>query len=54
MVFVAVLFVLVFNSGQGLLGDGDTGYHIRTGEVILQTWDVPKQDIYSLHVPPLK
>jgi hypothetical protein len=54
MVFVAVLFVLVFNSGQGLLGDGDTGYHIRTGEVILQTWNVPKQDIYSLHVPPLK
>ena len=54
MVFVAVLFVLVFNSGQGLLGDGDTGYHIRTGEIILQTWDVPKQDIYSLHVPPLK
>jgi hypothetical protein len=54
MVFVAVLFVLVFNSGQGLLGDGDTGYHIRTGEVILRTWNVPKQDIYSLHVPPLK
>jgi hypothetical protein len=54
MVFVAVLFVLIFNSGQGLLGDGDTGYHIRTGEVILQTWEVPKQDIYSLHVPPLK
>src|SRR4029453_7514565 len=54
MVFVAVLCVLVFNSGQGLLGDGDTGYHIRTGEVILRTWNVPKQDIYSLHVPPLK
>lgn len=54
MIFVALLFVLIFNSGQGLLGDGDTGYHIRTGEVILQTWRVPKHDIYSLHIPPLK
>jgi hypothetical protein len=54
MIFVALLFVLIFNSGQGLLGDGDTGYHIRTGEVILQTWRVPKHDIYSLHLPPLK
>jgi hypothetical protein len=54
MIFVALLFVLIFNTGQGLLGDGDTGYHIRTGEVILQTWRIPKHDIYSLHVPPLK
>ena len=54
MVFVAVLFVLIFSSGQGLLGDGDTGYHIRTGEVILQSWHVPTQDIYSFHTPPLK
>jgi hypothetical protein len=54
IVFVALLFVLIFNSGQGLLGDGDTGYHIRTGEIILQTWRVPQQDIYSLHSPPLK
>ncbi len=54
MVFVALLFVLVFNSGQGLLGDGDTGYHIRTGEIILQTWHVPTQDPYSFHAPALK
>ena len=54
MIFVALLFVLIFNSGQGLLGDGDTGYHIRTGEIILQTWRVPRQDIYSLHSPPLQ
>jgi len=54
MIFVALLFVLIFNSGQGLLADGDTGYHIRTGEIILQTWRVPRQDIYSLHSPPLE
>ena len=54
MVFVALLFVLTFNSGQGLLGDGDTGYHIRTGEIILRTWEVPTHDPYSFHSPPLK
>ncbi len=49
-----MLFVLIFGSGNGLLGDGDTGYHIRTGEAILQTWRVPSQDPYSFHYPPLK
>ena len=54
MVFVSLVFVLIFSSGQGLLADGDTGYHIKTGEVILQTWQVPRADIYSFHSPPLK
>jgi hypothetical protein len=54
IVFVCVLFVLIFRSGQGLLADGDTGYHIKTGEVILRTWHVPQRDIYSFHSPPLE
>jgi len=54
MVFISVLFVLAFSSGQGLLGDGDTGYHIRTGELIAETWQIPKLDPYSFHNPPLK
>ena len=54
MVFVSLLFVLAFSSGQGLLADGDTGYHIRTGELILRTWQVPTQDPYSFHYPPLR
>ena len=54
IVFVSVLFVLIFGSGNGLLGDGDTGYHIRTGEVILQTWQIPSRDPYSFHSPSLK
>lgn len=54
MIFVSVLFVLVVSSGQGLLGDGDTGYHIRTGEIITNTWQVPTEDPYSFHNPPLK
>lgn len=54
IIFISVLFVLIFRSGQGLLSDGDTGYHIKTGEVILRTWRVPQTDIYSFHWPPLQ
>lgn len=54
IVFVSLLIVLAFTSGHGLLFDGDTGYHIKTGELILRTWQVPTQDPYSFHYPPLK
>lgn len=54
MIFVSLLFVLLFHSGQGLLADGDTGYHIRTGELILKQWRVPTEDPYSFHEPRLK
>jgi hypothetical protein len=53
MVFLSVFFVLIFGSGNGLLGDGDTGYHIKTGEVILKSWKVPAYDFYSFHSPAL-
>ncbi len=53
IIFLSLLFVLAFSSGQGLLSDGDTGYHIRTGEIILQTWQLPSRDPYSFHYPPL-
>jgi len=54
IIFVAILLVLVLNTAQGLLGDGDTGYHIKTGEVILTTGKVPQADIYSFITPVLK
>jgi hypothetical protein len=54
VVFVSTLIVLVFRIGNGLLHDGDTGYHIRAGEEILKTWRVPAQDLFSFHFPPLK
>lgn len=54
MVFVSILMVLLFGTGNGLLNDGDTGYHIRTGEEILKNWRVPTHDIFSAHLPPLK
>jgi len=34
-------------SWQSLLADGDTGWHIRTGELILQTGVVPQHDPFS-------
>jgi hypothetical protein len=36
-----------------LLTDGDTGYHIRAGEFIIQARTVPKADIFSLWMPAL-
>src|SRR5262249_14491578 len=49
-VFFCVLLVVAFvrPAGlQGLLADGDTGWHIRTGELILETGRVPVADPYS-------
>src|SRR5258708_13785851 len=48
--FLAVLFWL-FASGSGgwsgLLADGDTGWHIRTGQWILENHSVPHTDLFS-------
>ena len=48
--FVSVMIAL-FLSGSGgfhlLLGDADSGWHIRTGEYILDHGVVPHQDLYS-------
>ena len=49
--FFAALIVWLFVAGgdgwKGLLLDGDCGWHIRTGEYILDTGTVPKVDLYS-------
>jgi hypothetical protein len=52
-VFVS-LVIWLFVSGTGwanLLADGDTGWHIRTGEYILDTGSVPHRDIFSFSKP---
>lgn len=49
VVFVSVLGWLFF-AGSGttaLLADGDTGWHVRTGEYILANHSFPKQDLFS-------
>src|ERR1035437_4197934 len=50
VVFLSILFM----SGSGwseLLADGDTGWHIRTGEYILKTHTVPVWDLFSYAAP---
>ena len=46
--------VFLFTRMQGvrsLLGDGDTGWHIRTGQWILANHKVPTQDMFSFTMP---
>ena len=46
--------VFLFSRMDGLktlLGDGDTGWHIRAGEWILQNHRVPTQDLFSFTKP---
>lgn len=47
--FVAVLAWLFFGAAgaQSLLGDGDTGWHIRTGEYVLDNGALPPTDPFS-------
>jgi hypothetical protein len=49
LAFLLPMFLLFVNlSGTRLLfGDGDTGWHIRTGEWILQHRTIPNQDFFS-------
>ena len=49
---VAFLMPLAFvflrmGGAPGMLGDGDTGWHLRTGEWILANHRVPTQDMFS-------
>lgn len=53
--FLAVLAWLFMSSGaagwQGLLADADVGWHIRTGDYILDHHAVPYHDLYSFSRP---
>lgn len=47
-----ILFIFVKLSGaRTLLGDGDTGWHVRTGEWILANGRVPTVDMFSFSRP---
>ena len=54
MIFLSIFLILVFKTGNGLLTDGDTGYHIRAGEYIVEHLAVPKQDIFSFLSPQFR
>ena len=46
--FLVFLIILAFTPlSAGLLGDADTGWHIRTGEQIMATHAVPRADPFS-------
>lgn len=53
--FLAILVWLFMSSGaagwEGLLADADVGWHIRTGEYILDHLAVPQSDLYSFSKP---
>lgn len=53
MAFLIVFIACFTGSGGFLLGDGDTGYHIRAGEIILKDLAVPRHDPFSFITPPL-
>lgn len=53
VVFLFILLLLAIFQGNSLLHDGDTGYHIRAGEFIIETWSVPQHDIFSFHTPAI-
>jgi hypothetical protein len=53
-IFFAVLLLALFGragSWQALLFDGDAGWHIRTGDWILQSGTVPRTDLFSFSRP---
>jgi hypothetical protein len=53
--FFLALMIWLFLSGangwKGLLADGDVGWHIRTGEYILDNHAVPRHDLFSWSKP---
>lgn len=53
VIFIIILAIII--SGEGnLLGDADTGYHIRAGEYIIENLNVPDHDIFSFISPPIE
>jgi hypothetical protein len=51
-IFLGIFLILLLKSGSILLADGDTGYHIRTGEYIIHNRTIPTHDLFSYLAPP--
>jgi len=51
VIFILLLQLLLFNVPNFVFGDGSTGWHLVTGNYILQTHSVPHQDILSYTFP---
>src|ERR1700682_45090 len=46
-----LLWLFIGGGGKSLLGDGDTGWHIRTGDYILEHHVVPQKDFFTFTKP---
>jgi len=53
IIFVSLFVALALFKGGVLLNDGDTGFHIRIGEYIVNHFSIPKADPFSFISPPL-
>jgi hypothetical protein len=53
IIFISVFLYLSLSVGNSLLNDGDTGYHIKAGEYILENLSIPEKDIFSYHYPAI-
>src|SRR6266705_3328725 len=51
--FLCSFLILSLDSGNNLLNDLGTGFHIRTGEYIITNVAIPQYDIYSYIATPL-
>jgi hypothetical protein len=54
IIFLGVFILLTLSGDERLLGDADTGYHIRAGEFIIDNHTIPQADIFSYLTPPLR
>jgi len=53
VIFIVILAIILSGKGN-LLGDADTGYHIRAGEYMIDNLKVPSHDLFSHITPPLE
>ena len=51
--FLCPFLILSLNSGNNLLNDLGTGFHIRAGQYVIHNFTIPKYDIFSFIAPPL-
>ena len=51
-IYFIVLLLAIYSYGN-LLSDCDTGYHIRAGDYILETFSIPRTDMFSYLSPAL-
>jgi hypothetical protein len=43
----AIMLIALMGGAKAMLGDADTGWHLRTGQWIMQNGRVPRHDIFS-------